>query len=33
LVNLNRGEYYVFAAICRLAEVANAMAAARISKT
>jgi hypothetical protein len=33
LANLNRGEYYVFAAICRLAEVANAMAAARISKT
>jgi len=33
LMNLNRGEYYVFVAICRLAEVANAMAAARISKT
>lgn len=33
LNNLNRGEYYVFAAICRLSEVANAMAAARISKT
>ena len=33
LVNLNRGEYYVFGTICRLADVANAMAAARISKT
>jgi hypothetical protein len=33
LVNLNRGEYFVFFALCRLADVANAMAAARISKT
>ena len=33
LSNLNRGEYYVFVTLCRLAFVANAMAAARISKT
>jgi hypothetical protein len=33
LVNLNRGEYFVFFALSRLSEVANAMAAARISKT
>src|SRR5262245_35389581 len=33
LSNLNRGEYYVFIALARLAFVANAMAAARISKT
>lgn len=33
LNNINRGEYYVFVALCRLADIANAMAAARISKT
>jgi len=33
LVNINRGEYYVFVSLSRLAFVANAMAAARISKT
>ena len=33
LSQLNRGEYYVFVSLCRLADVANAMAAARISKT
>jgi hypothetical protein len=33
LVNVNRGEYYVFVALSRLSEVANAIATSRISKT
>jgi len=33
LVNVNRGEYFVFVSLSRLADVANAIASARISKT